>query len=77
MMKRMEVLKMPSKLNIMRVIDLKNWLNDPERQINDNFEIWLSSDEEGNVILPMIQNADFSIYIEKEENRITFFPAHC
>ena len=68
---------MPRKLNIMRVIDLKNWLNDPERQINDNFEIWLSSDEEGNVILPMIQNADFSIYIEKEENRITFFPAHC
>ena len=77
MMKIMEELKMPRKLNIMRVIDLKNWLNDPERQINDNFEIWLSSDEEGNVILPMIQNADFSIYIEKEENRITFFPAHC
>ena len=77
MMKIMEELKMPRKLNIMRVIDLKNWLNDPEKQIDGNFEIWLSSDEEGNVILPMIQNADFSIYIEKEENRITFFPAHC
>jgi hypothetical protein len=73
----MEVIKMPRKLNIMRVIDLKNWLNDPERQIIDNFEVWLSSDEEGNVILPMIRNADFSIYIEKDENRITFFPAHC
>lgn len=47
-----------------------------EFEITDDFEVWLSSDEEGNEILPMPANPERSLAIEKEGKKITLFPSH-
>ena len=47
------------------------------KEIGYNAEIWLSSDEEGNEILPMPSNEELCIYIDEDNMRIIFFPSHC
>ena len=42
----------------------------------DDYEIWLSSDEEGNQIAPMHINTQFSLCIDDEGKRVIFFPQH-
>ena len=44
--------------------------------IQDDFELWLSSDEEGNEFLPVLANPQCSLAIEEDEKRITLFPSH-
>ena len=44
--------------------------------IRDDCEIWLSSDEEGNEILPMLANPECSLAIEGDGRKLTFFPSH-
>jgi len=46
------------------------------KEVSDDFEIWLSCDEEGNEFLPMLRNPKFSLSIDKDTNRIIFFPSH-
>jgi hypothetical protein len=46
------------------------------KEIEDNFEIWLSCDEEGNVFLPMLEKPEFGLVVETDVKRIIFFPSH-
>ena len=68
---------MPENTNIMKVTDLKSLLGDLEERLDGSFEVWLSSDEEGNEILPMPQKPELSLSVEAEQNRVIFFPTHC
>ena len=42
--------------NIMNIAELKKLLSEISNEIGDDYQIWLSSDEEGNEFLPMSQN---------------------
>jgi len=61
---------------IMTVADLQKILAKLTKEVSDDFEIWLSCDEEGNEFLPMLRNPKFSLSIDKDTNRIIFFPSH-
>ena len=60
----------------MTVVHLQQVLAVLAKEVGNDFEIWLSSDEEGNEILPMLENQQFSLGIDKEQKRIVFYPAH-
>lgn len=62
--------------NIMNIAELKKLLSDIGNKVGDDYQVWLSSDEEGNEILPMSQNPEFCLAIDKETKRIIFFPLH-
>jgi len=47
-----------------------------EAEVHDDFEIWLSSDEEGNEFLPMPANPQLSLAIDREQRRVILFPSH-
>jgi hypothetical protein len=66
------------KSQIMTAAQLRQLLTElvKSKEIDDDFEIWLSSDEEGNEFLPMLKNTEFSLAIEKDTKRIKFFPSH-
>jgi hypothetical protein len=61
---------------IMTVADLQKILAKLTKEVSDDFEIWLSCDEEGNEFLPMLKNIRFSLAIDKDAERIVFFPSH-
>ncbi|MFA6176311.1 MAG: hypothetical protein WC765_07010 [Phycisphaerae bacterium] len=61
---------------IMKVADLKKLLNKIGNEVSDDYQVWLSSDEEGNEFMPMLENTEFCMAIEKDEKRIIFFPSH-
>ena len=61
-----------AKQNIMTVASLKKLLN----EIGDDYHVWLSSDEEGNEYLPMFENLELCLAIDKEAKRIIFYPSH-
>jgi len=44
--------------------------------VQDDFEIWLSSDEEGNEFLPMLASPELSLAIDGDRKRVVFFPSH-
>ena len=60
----------------MTVVHLQQVLAVLAKEVGSDFEIWLSSDEEGNEILPMLENQQFSLGVEKEQKRVVFYPAH-
>ena len=60
----------------MTVVHLQQVLAVLAKEVGSDFEIWLSSDEEGNEILPMLENQQFSLGIDKEQKRVVFYPAH-
>lgn len=64
------------KQEVMTVADLKQLLAELSKEVEDNFDIWLSSDEEGNDFLPMLKDTRLSLSIDKEARRIIFFPSH-
>jgi hypothetical protein len=61
---------------IMNIGALKELLNELGNEVGDNCQVWLSSDEEGNEFLPMLENFEFCLAIDKDEKRIIFFPSH-
>jgi len=65
-----------SKQNIMTVASLKKLLDEFGNEIADDFQVWLSSDEEGNEYLPMFENQELCLAIDKEAKRIIFYPSH-
>jgi len=65
-----------TKQNVMTVASLKRLLNEFGNKITDDFQIWLSSDEEGNEFLPVYDNPRLCLAIEPEEKRIILFPSH-
>jgi len=65
-----------SKQNIMTVASLKKLLDKFGNEITDDFQVWLSSDEEGNEFLPVFDNPQMCLAIEPEDKRIILFPSH-
>jgi len=65
-----------AKQNIMTVTSLKKLLDKFGNEIADDFQVWLSSDEEGNQFLPVFDNPRLCLAIESEEKRIILFPSH-
>jgi hypothetical protein len=51
---------------IMTVADLQQVLAKLTKEVSDDFEIWLSCDEEGNEFLPMLKNIKFSLAFDKD-----------
>ena len=66
-----------AKQNIMTVASLKKLLNQIGNEIGDDYQVWLSSDEEGNEYLPMFENPELCLAIDKEAKKIIFYPSHC
>jgi hypothetical protein len=62
--------------SIMNLDQLKKLLNELRDEISDDYQIWLSSDEEGNEFLPMSQNPELCLAIDKDAKRIILFPLH-
>ena len=65
-----------AKQNIMTVASLKKLLDKFGNEISSDFQIWLSSDEEGNQFLPVYDNPRLCLAIEPDEKRIILFPSH-
>jgi hypothetical protein len=63
-----------SKHKTMTAVNLLDAL--AESGVQDDFEIWLSSDEEGNEFLPMLANPELSLAIDKNSKRVVLFPSH-
>lgn len=51
-------------------------LSEIANEIGDDFEVWLSCDEEGNEFLPMSAKEELSIGIDRDVMRIVLFPSH-
>ncbi len=61
---------------IMNITALKELLSEIGNEVDDNYQVWLSSDEEGNEYLPMYENPELCLAIDKEAKRIIFYPSH-
>ena len=62
--------------NIMNIAELKKLLSEISNEIGDDYQIWLSSDEEGNEFLPLSEKPELCLAIDKEAERIILFPLH-
>lgn len=60
----------------MTVASLKKLLSEFSNEISDDFQVWLSSDEEGNELLPMFENPELCLKIDRKEKRVIFYPSH-
>ena len=47
-----------------------------ECEVQDDWEIWLSSDAEGNEILPMPAEPRWSLAMDADGKTVTLFPSH-
>lgn len=65
-----------AKRQIMTVASLKKLLEEYGNEITGDFQVWLSSDEEGNEFLPMYRNPELSLAIDPGQKRIILFPSH-
>ena len=61
---------------IMNIVAFKKLLNEIGHEVSDDYHVWLSSDEEGNEYLPMFENPELCLAIDKQAKRIIFFPSH-
>ena len=60
----------------MILVDLSKILREISKETGNNWEVWLSCDEEGNEFLPMSANEEYSIGIDTVMKRIILFPCH-
>ena len=65
-----------AKQTIMNVGSLKKFLDELANEVGDDYQVWLSSDEEGNEYLPMFENPELCLAIDKEAKKIIFYPSH-
>ena len=65
-----------AKQNIMTVASLKKLLSEIGDELNDDCQVWLSSDEEGNEYLPMFEDPELCLSINKQAKKIILFPSH-
>jgi len=61
---------------VMNINALKKLLKKIGSEVRDDYEVWLSKDEEGNEFLPMPENPKFCLMLDPDEKRIIFFPMH-
>jgi hypothetical protein len=64
-----------AKLNVMTITSLEKLLDQLLKELPEDFQVWLSSDDEGNSYSPLLQSTEFSLYIDSEKKRIIFFPS--
>ena len=62
--------------NVMNITELRKLLSELKNEVADDYQVWMSSDEEGNEYLPMSQNPELCLAIDKETKRIILFPLH-
>ena len=60
----------------MTVAGFKQLLQELSNKITDDFQVWLSSDEEGNEFLPMYRDPELCLAIDPGQKRIVLFPSH-
>jgi hypothetical protein len=65
-----------SEQNVMNVAELRKLLTELKNEVADDYQVWMSSDEEGNEFLPMSQNPELCLAIDKDTKRIILFPLH-
>ena len=65
-----------AKQEVMTVAGFKQLLKEYGNEVTDDFQVWLSSDEEGNEFLPMLKNPEHSLAIDPRHKRIVLFPSH-
>ncbi|MDH4203132.1 MAG: hypothetical protein OEV87_09575 [Phycisphaerae bacterium] len=61
---------------VMDVKTLRAILSEIHNKV-ENYEIWLSKDEEGNEFQRMCRNTEISLVIDNKHNRLIFFPSWC
>lgn len=62
--------------NIMTVAELRTFLGELDTETLNAYQVWLSSDEEGNAILPIPANPELSITLDLNNKRLILFPAY-
>ena len=62
--------------SVMNIAELKKLLGKIGNEVGDDYQVWLSSDEEGNEYLPMFENPELCLAIDKQAKRIVFYPSH-
>ena len=65
-----------SEQNVMNVAELRKLLTELKSEVADDYQVWLSSDEEGNEFLPVSQDPELCLAIDKDAKRIILFPLH-
>ena len=65
-----------AKKEIMIIAGFKQLLQEISDEITDDFQVWLSSDEEGNEFLPMLGNPELCMAIDPGQKRIILFPSN-
>lgn len=68
--------KKPEQTKTMTIAGLKQLLTAVGKEVKADFEVWLSSDEEGNEFLPMPQDPKLCLLLDSDERRIVLFPLH-
>lgn len=66
-----------AKQEVMTVAGFKQLLKECGNEVTDDFQVWLSCDEEGNAFLPMLKNPEYSLAIDPGQKRIVLFPSDC
>ena len=61
----------------MKLSTLKIVISKLESEIGEDYEVWLSCDEEGNEFFPMSANMDLSVAFDDHAKKVIFFPVHC
>lgn len=64
------------KIPVMTIDTMKNLFSQLSNDGYKNYQIWLSSDEEGNEFMPMLNRIELSIGIDNDHKRIVLFPSH-
>jgi hypothetical protein len=64
-----------SDIPIMTISSFKKLISKLGGKSIDNYQIWLSNDEEGNVFLPMLDRIDLSVDLDEKRKRIILFPS--
>ena len=65
-----------AKQEVMTVAGFKQLLKEYGNEVTDDFQVWLSCDEEGNEFLPMLKNPEYCLAIDPGQKRIVLFPSH-
>jgi hypothetical protein len=64
-----------SDIPIMTIASFKKLISKLGGKSIDNYQIWLSNDEEGNLFQPMLDRIDLSIGLNEDKQRIVLFPS--
>jgi len=54
---------------IMNLSEFKKLMSKIGNEISDDYQVWMSSDEEGNEFLPMLENTEFCLAIDKDKKK--------